>query len=61
MMVGIRRWTCMAMFLMVPLAVGATYHPGDIGEDISTIQHRLGTLGYHLEADGVYGLSLIHI
>ncbi|KGF11248.1 glycoside hydrolase [Tissierellia bacterium S5-A11] len=55
MMVGIRRWTCMAMFLMVPMAVGATYHPGDIGEDISTIQHRLGTLGYHLEADGVYG------
>ena len=35
--------------------MGATYHPGDIGEDISTIQHRLGTLGYHLEADGVYG------
>ena len=45
----------MAMFLMVPLAVGATYHPGDIGEDISTIQHRLGTLGYHLEADGLVG------
>lgn len=37
--------------------VGATFHPGDRGDQIVTIQQALSSKGYAVAADGDYGVS----
>lgn len=51
-----KRWMLVACLVVLPVwTVGATYHPGDRGEDITAIQNRLEELGYRVGADGVFG------
>ncbi len=56
-MVSAKKWLWMACILVMPAwsSVGATFHPGDQGEEISRIQQHLEKLGYQVSADGVYG------
>lgn len=36
---------------------GATFHPGDKGNQITTIQQALANYGYDISVDGDYGAS----
>lgn len=55
MMNELRQMVLAAVLLCMPIAAGATFHPGDSGDDITIIQQQLGQLGYAVSADGVYG------
>jgi cell wall-associated NlpC family hydrolase len=54
---GLKRITgivCMLMITSVSIA-GATFHPGDRGTQIATIQQALANNGYSITIDGDYG------
>ena len=47
---------CMIMMTMTASA-GATFHPGDRGDQITAIQQGLAAAGLSVTADGDYGTS----
>lgn len=55
MMKDLRQVVLAAVLVCMPFVAGATFHPGDSGDDITVIQQQLGQLGYAVSADGIYG------
>lgn len=55
-MIHLRRYMIAMLLIALPCgAAVATFHLGDRGEDVRVVQTQLGVLGYHVDADGIYG------
>lgn len=46
---------CMVFMMTLTSSVGATFHPGDRGNQILAIQQQLNSMGSTVDADGDYG------